>query len=105
VVSSKRLEGNIKKLSVGLDNHAIEGVGSRLNDNSTISESLQFLMSAKHANIGRICHIGSNETEDTALVDVAFASRCEFIDIGGPLGSEHSTKYNRLLNIARRENI
>lgn len=93
------------KLEAGLQSGFLESVNFKPYENLTLSDLADALARAKSVGVARILSVASNETEDDYMVDVGIASGCEFLDIGGPLGSEHSTKYNRLLNIAKRLNI
>lgn len=93
------------KLETSLQSGFLESINFKVNEYLTLSELVNALERAKRAGVARILSVSPNEIEEDFMVDMAIASGCEFLDIGGPLGSEHSTKYNRLLNIAKRLNI
>lgn len=105
IVADRELGGDLKKLQTGIVNNGLEAVKHTFTEGSTLSESIEFLMQAQHAGLARIVSIGSNEMNDSAVVDLAYATKSEFLDIGGLFGSEHAVKYNRQLTIAKRENI
>ena len=47
----------------------------------------------------------SGETEDTSIADIAVAVNAEFIKSGAPCRSDRTAKYNRLLRIAKENEM
>lgn len=104
-VFSRSLNGDTKELHKLHHSGNIECVGVKLENFSTLTDLLHYLSAARHSDLPRLLSVGALETEDDFIVDIAFASRVEFLDIGGPIGMEHVTKYNRLLTIGDLENL
>lgn len=105
VVGMRALDGNDHLLARAHHADSFDIASCRLSGAKTVSDILQFVMQSRHYGMRRMCSISTNETEDSFLVDVAMAGGVEYLDIGGPLGSEHSSKYNRLLTIAEQEKL
>lgn len=105
VVGMRALDGNDQRLARAHHAGSVDVVSCRLSSAKTVSDVLRFVMQSRHYGMRRMCSISTNETEDHFLVDIAMAAGVEYLDIGGPLGSEHSAKYNRLLTIAEQEKL
>ncbi len=76
-------------------------LGLELARAGTLTEALGAVERARQAGLGLVAEVGSRETEDAALADLAVAAGCAQLRGGPASGSEHLAKYNRLLRIER----
>ena len=80
-----------------------EGVGNallvKLNQIGTVSETLDAIAMARHANYATIISHRSGETEDTTIADLAVGTSAGQIKTGSASRSDRVAKYNRLLRI------
>jgi enolase len=80
-----------------------EGVGNallvKLNQIGTVSETLDAIRMARHANYATIISHRSGETEDTTIADLAVGTCAGQIKTGSASRSDRTAKYNQLLRI------
>jgi enolase len=80
-----------------------EGVGNallvKLNQIGTVSETLDAIRMARHANYATIISHRSGETEDTTIADLAVGTSAGQIKTGSASRSDRTAKYNQLLRI------
>jgi enolase len=80
-----------------------EGVGNalleKLNQIGTVSETLDAIAIARHANYATIISHRSGETEDTTIADLAVGTSAGQIKTGSASRSDRVAKYNQLLRI------
>ena len=70
------------------------------NQVGTLSETLDFMKTAKDAGMSLIVSHRSGDTaEDTFIADLAYATNADFMKAGAPARGERVVKYNRLLEI------
>lgn len=70
------------------------------NQIGTVTETLEFIRSAKEAKMSTIISHRSGDTaEDTFIADLAVAVDADFMKAGAPARGERVAKYNRLLEI------
>lgn len=74
----------------------------RLHQNTTLTELFQTVKEAQKAGMYLFVAHASDETEDTALADLAVACEAVQIRTGAPCRSERVAKYNRLLRIEEK---
>ncbi|PIY80827.1 MAG: phosphopyruvate hydratase [Candidatus Pacebacteria bacterium CG_4_10_14_0_8_um_filter_42_14] len=94
---------NIKILQRAIDEKAITGILIKLNQIGSVTETIETCLLAKQHNMLVVpSHRGGGETNDTAMIDLAVAVGAEFVKVG-PTRGERVAKYNRLLEIERKE--
>jgi enolase len=80
-----------------------EGVGNallvKLNQIGTVSETLDAIRMARHANYTTIISHRSGETEDSTIADLAVGTSAGQIKTGSASRSDRTAKYNQLLRI------
>jgi enolase len=107
--SSVRLVGddlfvtNPVRLERGIREGAANAVLVKMNQIGTLTETFTVIGRAREAGFGAVISARSGETEDSFLADLAVASGAGQIKIGSVTRSERLAKYNRLLQIERRE--
>ena len=74
----------------------------RMHQNTTLTELFQTVKEAQKAGMYLFVAHASDETEDTALADLAVACEATQIRTGAPCRSERVAKYNRLLRIEEK---
>ena len=94
VTSSKRLEK-------GLNDFIANAIIIKINQNSTLTETLKLIAMAQKANYTHILSHRSGETMDSFIADLAVATAAKFLKAGAPLASEREIKYQRLVEIAK----
>jgi enolase len=80
-----------------------EGIGNallvKLNQIGTVSETLDAIRMARHANYATIISHRSGETEDSTIADLAVGTSAGQIKTGSASRSDRTAKYNQLLRI------
>jgi enolase len=80
-----------------------EGVGNallvKLNQIGTVSETLDAIRMARHANYATVISHRSGETEDSTIADLAVGTSAGQIKTGSASRSDRTAKYNQLLRI------
>jgi enolase len=98
VTSPERIQRGI---DLGVANAAL----IKLNQNGTVSGTIEAMATAKAAGYGAIVSARSGETEDTFIADLAVALGAGQIKIGSVRNSERLAKYNQLLRIEEDDSI
>lgn len=94
---------NKERLQKAIDMKAISAILIKLNQIGSLTETIDTCMLAKeHGLMTVTSHRGGGETNDSAMVDVAVAVGSRYIKVG-PTRGERVSKYNRLMEIERRE--
>jgi len=65
----------------------------------TVSETIDFIKTAKDGNLKILVSQRSGETNDDFLADLAVGVGANFVKLGAPNRGERVAKYNRLLEI------
>lgn len=91
---------NLARLQRGIDTHAANSVLIKLNQNGTLSGTLDVLALARRAGYAAVVSARSGETEDDFLADLAVGTGAGQIKIGSLRCSDRLAKYNQLLRIA-----
>jgi enolase len=80
-----------------------EGIGNallvKLNQIGTVSETLDAIRMARHANYATVISHRSGETEDSTIADLAVGTSAGQIKTGSASRSDRTAKYNQLLRI------
>jgi len=96
---------NLSRLRRGITDACANGVLVKLNQNGTLTGTLEVLAAAHAA--GSVCVISarSGETEDNLIADLAVGTGAGQIKVGSLRSSERLSKYNQLLRIAEDPSI
>lgn len=99
LVGDDLLTTNLKRLQKGIDEKAANAVLIKLNQNGTLTGTLDVIKRAKENGWATIVSARSGETEDNFIADLAVATNAGQIKIGSLRNSERMSKYNQLLRI------
>ena len=90
---------NLARLSRGIAEACANGVLVKLNQNGTLSGTLDVICAARKSGYAIVVSARSGETEDTFIADLAVATAAGQIKIGSLRCSDRLAKYNQLLRI------
>jgi enolase len=90
---------NPERLAKGIATNTANALLVKVNQIGTLSETLDAVSMAQHANYRSMLSHRSGETEDTTIADLAVATNCGQIKTGAPARTERVAKYNQLLRI------
>jgi enolase len=93
---------NSERLSRGIRERCANGVLVKLNQNGTLSGTLQVIADAKRNGFAPIVSARSGETEDSFIADLAVGTAAGQIKIGSVRCSDRLAKYNQLIRIEER---
>jgi enolase len=100
VVGDDLVVTNKPILEQAMQQQLINAVIVKPNQIGTLSETFDFIRTAKNAKMTTIISHRSGDTaEDTFIADLAVAVQSEFMKSGAPVRGERVAKYNRLLEI------
>ncbi|PJE75626.1 hypothetical protein COV04_03440 [Candidatus Uhrbacteria bacterium CG10_big_fil_rev_8_21_14_0_10_48_11] len=92
-------------LTEAVTNHAVGAAAIDLWHFRTIGDALAYAVKARGMNVPRILRTSAKETLDDFLIDFAFATGAEYVELGGFGSGGHVAKYNRLLELANRHEL
>ena len=90
---------NPERLAKGIATNTANALLVKVNQIGTLTETLDAVSMAQHANYRSMLSHRSGETEDTTISDLAVATNCGQIKTGAPARTERVAKYNQLLRI------
>jgi enolase len=93
---------NPSRVARGIDGGIANAVLVKMNQNGTLSGTLDVIAQAKRAGYATIVSARSGETEDAFMSDLAVGAAAGQIKIGSLRTSNTVAKYNELLRIAER---
>jgi enolase len=96
---------NPGRLAQGIANGCANGVLVKLNQNGTLSGTLDVVRMACDAGYVPVVSARSGETEDDLLADLAVGTAAGQIKIGSLRAGERLAKYNQLIRIAEDESL
>lgn len=96
---------NTARIREGIQRKAANAVLIKPNQIGTLTETLGAIRLAKMNGYKTILSHRSGETEDTTIADIAVAVNAGYIKTGAPCRSDRTAKYNRLLRIAKENNL
>jgi len=96
---------NPDRLQQGIATGAANGVLVKLNQNGTLSGTLDVVARARAAGYVPVVSARSGETEDDFLADLAVGTAAGQIKVGSLRCSDRLAKYNQLVRIAEDESI
>jgi len=91
---------NLARLQQGIAGGCATGVLVKVNQNGTLSGTLEVIAEARAAGYVPVVSARSGETEDDFLADLAVGAGAGQIKVGSVRSSERLAKYNQLLRIA-----
>jgi enolase len=91
---------NSERLSRGIAAGCANGVLVKVNQNGTLTGTLDFIAAARRAGYAPVVSARSGETEDHLLADLAVGTAAGQIKVGSVRSSERLAKYNQLVRIA-----
>lgn len=91
---------NSKRLAQGIARGAANGVLVKVNQNGTLTGTLDVVAEARAAGYAPVVSARSGETEDDFLADLAVGTAAGQIKIGSVRNSERLAKYNQLVRIS-----
>lgn len=89
----------------GIGRKAANALLVKPNQIGTLTETLAAVELAKENGMKIVMSHRSGETEDTSIADIAVAVNAGFIKSGAPCRSDRTAKYNRLLRIAKENEM
>ena len=90
---------NPERLAKGIATNTANALLVKVNQIGTLTETLDAVSMAQHANYRSMLSHRSGETEDTTIADLAVVTNCGQIKTGAPARTERVAKYNQLLRI------
>lgn len=99
IVGNRLVTANKERLQKAIEKKACNTVAIKPIEVGTISETIDFIKTAKEANLKISISQRSGETNDDFLADLAVGVGANFVKFGAPNRGERVAKYNRLLEI------
>ena len=96
---------NSIRIREGIGRKAANALLVKPNQIGTLTETLAAVELAKENGMKIVMSHRSGETEDTSIADIAVAVNAGFIKSGAPCRSDRTAKYNRLLRIAKENEM
>jgi enolase len=90
---------NTERLQRGINEGIANSILIKVNQIGTLTETLEAIAMAHHANYAAVVSHRSGETEDTTIADIAVATTATQIKTGSLCRSDRVAKYNQLLRI------
>jgi enolase len=90
---------NVTRLKQGIDNDTANSILVKVNQIGSLTETINAVAMAQHANYTSVMSHRSGETEDVTIADLAVALNCGQIKTGSASRSDRIAKYNQLLRI------
>lgn len=90
---------NLARVRRGIEQDTANGVLVKINQNGTLSGTLEVLAAARAAGYAPVVSARSGETEDDFIADLAVGTAAGQIKIGSVRCSDRLAKYNQLLRI------
>jgi len=99
IVGDDLFATNLSRLRKGINEVVANSVLIKLNQNGTLTGTLDVIREARRNGYTTIVSARSGETEDSFIADLAVGTSARQIKIGSVRGSERLSKYNQLLRI------
>jgi len=100
IVGDDLFTTDLKRVEKGIAESAANAVLIKLNQNGTLTGTLDVIKKAKENNFKTVVSARSGETEDSFIADLAVGTNAGQIKIGSFRNSERLSKYNQLIRIA-----
>jgi len=104
IVGDDLFTTNLTRVEKGINERAANAVLIKLNQNGTLTGTLDAIKKARENGLATIVSARSGETEDSFIADLAVGTNAGQIKIGSFRNSERLSKYNRLIRIAEETN-
>jgi enolase len=104
IVGDDLFTTNPARLERGILARAANAVLIKLNQNGTLSGTLEVIKKARENGFATVVSARSGETEDSFIADLAVGTNAGQIKIGSFRNSERLAKYNQLIRIAGETN-
>ena len=105
VVGDDLFATNSQRIADGVQQQVANAVLIKLNQNGTLTGTLNALNLARRSSYATVVSARSGETEDSFIADLAVGSGAGQIKIGSVRSSERLAKYNQLLRIEEQANL
>jgi len=99
IVGDDLFATNGARLAAGISDEAANAVLIKINQNGTLTGTLNVMQEARRAGYATVVSARSGETEDDFIADLAVGTDAGQIKIGSVRNSERMAKYNQLLRI------
>ncbi|MBS0420115.1 MAG: phosphopyruvate hydratase [Proteobacteria bacterium] len=99
IVGDDLFATNVSRIAQGVRLRAANAVLIKLNQNGTLSGTLEAMAEARRGGFATVVSARSGETEDTFIADLAVGTGAGQIKIGSVRTSERMAKYNQLVRI------
>lgn len=99
IVGDDLFATNVERIRRGVRENVANAALVKLNQNGTLSGTLDAIAIARSAGYATVVSARSGETEDTFIADLAVGAAAGQIKIGSVRNSERLAKYNQLLRI------
>lgn len=93
---------HLDRVRHGIDNQVANGVLVKVNQNGTLSGTLEVIALARRHGYSPVVSARSGETEDSFIADLAVGTAAGQIKIGSVRCSDRLAKYNQLLRIEQQ---
>lgn len=103
VVGDDLFVTNPKRIKTGIDKKAANALLVKVNQIGSLYETVEAIKLCRENNWKVIISHRSGETEDSFIADLAVACGADFIKTGSLCRSDRVAKYNRLIEIEKRE--
>ena len=105
VVGDDLFATNVERISQGIQRRVANAALIKLNQNGTLSGTLDAMRTCSAAHYACVVSARSGETEDTFIADFAVGTGAGQIKIGSMRSSERLAKYNQLLRIEEESGL
>lgn len=105
VVGDDLFVTNPSRIARGIESRSANAVLIKLNQNGTLTGTLEALALARSAGFAAVVSARSGETEDPFIADLAVGCGAGQIKVGSVRNSERQAKYNQLLRIEQEGNL
>ena len=105
VVGDDLFATNAERVARGCREKVATAVLIKLNQNGTLSGTLEVMARARASGYATVVSARSGETEDSFIADLAVATGAGQIKIGSVRNSERQSKYNQLLRIEEDDEL
>ncbi len=103
ILGDDLLTTNSARLDRSIATKAANAILIKANQNGLVTSTLEVLLRAHGAGFNTVVSARSGETEDSWLADLATGWRAGQIKVGSTHGAERNAKWNRLLELEKRE--
>ncbi len=103
IIGDDLLVTNEKLLEKAINKEACNSILIKVNQIGTLTETINTIKLAKDNDFKIAVSHRSGETADDFIADLAIAVEADYVKFGAPARTERVTKYNRIMEIEKRE--